>query len=113
MLIAADYPFLDILWTMLIFFLWVSWFWLLIVVIGDVFRRHDIGGGKKTLWLIVLLFLPFLGVFAYLISNSEGMAKRSEERAMRYYYGPPPNYPETDLPPSPGVGGAATQTDRT
>jgi len=111
MLIAADYPFLDILWTMLIFFLWVSWFWLLIVVIGDVFRRHDIGGGKKTLWLIALLFLPFLGVFAYLIANSEGMAKRSEERAMRYY-GPPPRYPDTDIPPA-GTGGAAPQTDRT
>ena len=48
-LFAADYPFLEVLWTMLIFFLWVMWFWLLIVIIGDVFRRHDIGGGKKTI----------------------------------------------------------------
>jgi hypothetical protein len=111
MLVAADYPFLDILWTMLIFFLWVSWFWLLIVVIGDVFRRRDIGGGKKTLWLIALLFLPFLGVFLYLIANSDGMAMRAEERAMRQY-GPPPTYPDTEMR-SPGAGGAATQTDRT
>jgi hypothetical protein len=111
MLIAADYPFLDILWTMLIFFLWVSWFWLLIVVIGDVFRRHDASGGKKVLWLIALLFLPFIGVFAYLAANSEGMAKRAEERAMMQY-GPPPSYPDTDIRTS-GTGGAPTHTDRT
>jgi|SRR5918995_287544 hypothetical protein len=111
MLIAADYPLLDIFWTMLIFFLWVSWFWLLIVVIGDVFRRRDVGGGNKVLWLIVLLFLPFVGVFAYLIVNSDGMAQRAEERAMRRYE-PPPTYLDADLPSS-GTGGAAAQTDRT
>ena len=77
MILAADYPFLDVLWTMLIFFLWVSWFMLLFHAIGDVFRRRDIGGGSKTLWLIFILFLPFLGVFAYLIANSEGIAQRN------------------------------------
>jgi hypothetical protein len=111
MLFAADYPLLDIFWTMLIFFLWVSWFWLLIVVIGDVFRRRDVGGGKKVLWLIVLLFLPFIGVFAYLIANSDGMAMRAEERAMRRYE-PPPSYLDADLP-SQGGGGARAQPDRT
>jgi hypothetical protein len=79
--LGADYPFLDILWTMLIIFAWVIWFWLLIIVIGDVFRRHDIGGLKKTIWLIFIIFLPFIGVFAYLIANSDGMAQRSAERA--------------------------------
>jgi Phospholipase_D-nuclease N-terminal/Short C-terminal domain len=79
---AADYPFLEVLWTMLVFFAWVMWFWLLIVIIGDLFRRHDIGGGKKTIWLIFLLFLPFLGVFAYVIANSKSMAERNRERAM-------------------------------
>ena len=78
---AADYPFLDVLWTMLIFFAWVMWFWLLIVIIGDLFRRRDIGGGKKTVWLIFVLFLPFLGVFAYVIANSHSMAERNEARA--------------------------------
>jgi hypothetical protein len=80
-LFAADYPFLDVLWTMLIFFLWVMWFWLLIVIIGDVFRRRDIGGGKKTIWLIFILFVPFIGVLAYVLSNSDGMAERNMERA--------------------------------
>ena len=79
--LAADYPFLDVLWTMLVIFAWVIWFWLLIVVFGDVFRRHDIGGGKKVVWFIFVIFLPFIGVFAYLIANSDGMAQRNAERA--------------------------------
>jgi hypothetical protein len=53
--LAADYPFLDVVWTMFIFFAWVIWFWLLITVFADVFRRHDIGGGAKTLWLIFVI----------------------------------------------------------
>ena len=82
-MIVADYPFFGILWSMLIFFLWVSWFWLLISIAGDVFRRHDIGGGKKAAWLLFMIFVPFLGVFTYLIANSEGMAIRAQERADR------------------------------
>ncbi len=80
MVLAADYPFLDVLWTMLVFFLWVGWFMLLFHVIGDVFRRRDASGWNKTLWLIVLLFVPFLGVFAYLIANSDDMARRQAEQ---------------------------------
>ena len=76
-MLAADYPFLDILWTMLIFFAWVIWFWLLITVFADLFRRHDIGGGMKTLWIIFVILLPFLGVFIYLISQGKSMAERS------------------------------------
>ena len=78
-IIAADYPFLDVLWTMIIFFLWVSWFWLLISVASDIFRRRDIGGGSKALWLIVMLFVPFLGVLVYLIAQSKGMAERRQK----------------------------------
>jgi hypothetical protein len=78
---AADYPFLDILWTMVIFFAWVIWFWLLITVFADLFRRRDIGGGKKVVWTIFVIFLPFLGVFAYLLANGDGMAERNAERA--------------------------------
>ena len=79
-MLAADYPFLDVLWTMIIFFLWVSWFWLLISVASDIFRRRDIGGGSKALWLIVMLFVPFLGVLVYLVANHEGIAQRNLER---------------------------------
>ena len=76
-MLAADYPFLDILWTMLIFFAWIIWFWLLITVFSDIFRRHDIGGGGKTLWIIFTILTPFLGVFIYLISQGKGMAERN------------------------------------
>jgi hypothetical protein len=80
-ILAADYPFLDVFWTMLIFVAWVAWFMLLFRIIGDVFTRHDIGGGGKALWLIFVIFLPFLGVFVYLIANNDGMTKRAMDRA--------------------------------
>lgn len=80
-MLLADYPFLGVLWSMLVFFLWISWFVLLFHVIGDVFRRRDASGAKKTLWLIFLLFVPFVGVFAYLIVNSDDIAKRNLEAA--------------------------------
>jgi len=80
MVLAANYPFLDVFWTRFIFFVWVSWFMLLFHVLGDVFRRRDISGWSKTLWLIVLLFVPFLGVFIYLIANSDEMAQRNAEQ---------------------------------
>ncbi len=79
--LAYDYPFLDVLWTMLIFFCWVIWFWLLITVFADIFRRHDTSGFAKVLWVIFVIVLPFLGVFIYLIANSKGMAERSVDRA--------------------------------
>ena len=81
MLLAADYPFLDIFWSMLIFFLWIAWFMLLFHVIGDVIRRRDATGPKKAAWLIFMLFIPFLGVLVYLIANSDDMARRSIEQA--------------------------------
>jgi hypothetical protein len=68
---------------LLIIFAWVIWFWILIRVLMDVFRRRDIGGGKKTLWIIVLVFLPFIGVFAYLIVNGHHMATRDVEAAQQ------------------------------
>jgi hypothetical protein len=80
MVLAADYPFLDVLWTLIVFFLWISWLMLLFHVIGDVFRRRDASGGKKALWLIFLVFVPFLGVFAYLIADGDDMAQRNVEQ---------------------------------
>lgn len=84
-MIVADYPFFGILWSMMIFFVWISWFWLLVSIGGDLFRRHDVGGGKKAMWLLFMIFVPFLGVLSYLVSNSEGMALRAQERAERKY----------------------------
>jgi hypothetical protein len=76
-MLAASYPFLDVVWTMIIFFAWVIWFWLLITVFADLFRRKDIGGGSKVLWVIFVIILPFLGVFIYLIAEHQGMADRN------------------------------------
>jgi hypothetical protein len=81
MVIAADYPFLNILWTMIIFFAWVIWIWMMITILGDVFRRRDLSGWGKAGWSIFLIVLPFLGVFVYLIANHDGMAQRTAERA--------------------------------
>ena len=66
---------------MLIFFGWVIWFWLLITVFSDLFRRHDLGGGAKVLWCIFVIILPFLGVFIYLLIEHQGMADRSMKQA--------------------------------
>jgi hypothetical protein len=81
MVLAADYPFLDVFWTMIIFFLWVAWISVLVTIVLDLFRRHDTSGWIKALWLICLIFLPFLGVLAYLIVNGDSMGKRNIERA--------------------------------
>ena len=76
MVIAADYPFLDVLWTMIIFFAWVIWIWMMITILADVFRRRDIGGWSKAAWTVFLIVLPFLGALIYLIAQHEGMAER-------------------------------------
>ena len=76
MFLAADYPFLDILWTMLVFFAWVIWFWLLITVFSDLFSRRDISGWGKAGWIVLVVLLPYLGVFIYLIAQSSHMAER-------------------------------------
>jgi hypothetical protein len=81
MIVLADYPFLDVMWTMLVFFLWIAWFWMLFGVWGDIFRRRDISGLGKTGWFIFTLVLPFLGVFIYLVSQNDGMNQRNHERA--------------------------------
>jgi hypothetical protein len=79
--IAADYPFLDVLWTMIIFFCWVIWIWIVITVFIDVFRRDDIGGWHKAAWVVFVIVLPFLGVLVYLIAQHDGMRERSVKQA--------------------------------
>ena len=78
MSLLSDYPpFVSVLWTMAVFFAWIIWFWLLITIFSDLFRRHDLGGGAKVLWMIFVIVLPYLGVFVYLIANHDGMAERN------------------------------------
>jgi hypothetical protein len=76
-----DWSFLDVFWAICIFFAWVFFFWLLITVFSDLFRRHDLGGGTKTLWVLFVILLPFLGVFFYLITQGQGMGERARSQA--------------------------------
>ena len=83
MLTAGNFSFGNFLLDVLAIFVFVLWFWLLITVIGDLFRRHDISGWGKAIWVIVLILFPYLGVFIYLISQSRGMAERNIQRAQQ------------------------------
>ena len=79
MVIAADYPFLNILWSMIIFFVWVVWIWMMVIILTDVFRRRDLSGWGKAGWTVFLIVLPFLGAFVYLIAEGKNMADRRAE----------------------------------
>jgi hypothetical protein len=81
MVFAADYPFLDVLWTIIIFFAWVVYIWMIVAIFGDVFRRRDIGGWRKAAWCVFMIVVPFIGVLAYLIAQHDGMAQRSLDQA--------------------------------
>ncbi len=82
MLIAeADFPFLEVLWAMILFFAWVAWIWIAITCFADIFRRHDIGGGQKALWVVFIIVVPFLGVLVYLIAQHDGLRERSVKQA--------------------------------
>jgi len=107
LLLAADYPFLDVIWTMFIFFLWILWFWLLFTVFADIFRRHDISGLGKTGWVLFCILLPFLGVFIYLISQGQHMAERnvSQVRAQQAKM-------DEYVRETAGSGGAAAEIER-
>ncbi len=76
-MLATSYPLLEVFWTMLIFFAFFIWIWLLITVFMDIFRRQDIGGWGKTGWIIFVIILPYLGVFVYLIAEHKGMTERA------------------------------------
>ena len=82
MLFASyQYPILDFFLTMLYFFLFIIWIWLLIMVFMDIFRSHDMGGVAKALWVIFIIILPFLGVFVYLIARGGKMHERAAQEA--------------------------------
>src|SRR6516165_7902810 len=82
-MLAYSYPLLDLFWTMLWFFLFFVWIWLLVIVFTDIFRSHDMGGFAKALWVIFVVILPFLGVLIYLIARGKGMQERAMHRAAR------------------------------
>ena len=77
--IAADYPFLNILWSMLIFMGFIMWIWIAIMCFMDIFRRHDIGGFAKAIWIVFIIFIPLLGVLFYLIAYHNGIAERNQK----------------------------------
>ena len=93
MLFSGGFTFSNFLADVLSIFIFVLWFWLLITVFSDLFRRHDISGWAKTIWVIVLIILPFLGIFTYLITEHRGWAERQRQRAqqaredMRHFIG--------------------------
>jgi hypothetical protein len=76
-MVAYTYPLLSLFWTMLLFFGFVVWIWLLVVVFGDIFRSHDIGGFAKALWVLLVIFLPLIGVLIYLIARGGKMQERA------------------------------------
>ncbi len=80
---SSSYPLLNLFWTMLFFFLWVTWLFAVITVFLDIFRSHDLSGGAKALWFLFVLFIPLLGVVVYLVARGSGMHDRLERRSER------------------------------
>ena len=80
-MLAYDFPLLSMFWTLMWWFLWVAWILLVIRVIADIFRSHDMGGGGKALWTLFVVIIPWLGVLAYLIARGGSMQTRDVERA--------------------------------
>ncbi|MFJ9691726.1 SHOCT domain-containing protein [Kitasatospora sp. NPDC101183] len=81
--LAADYPLLNIFWTMLELFLWILWIFLLFKIITDIFRSHDLSGWGKAGWLVLVILLPLIGVIAYLIARGDSMHKRDLSQAQQ------------------------------
>ncbi|WP_413760244.1 SHOCT domain-containing protein [Streptomyces sp. MMBL 11-3] len=81
MYLAYDYPLMSVFWSMLIFFLWIMWFVLLFRIVVDIFRDDDMSGWGKAGWLVFVVFLPFLGVFVYVIARGKNMGHREVAQA--------------------------------
>ena len=105
--VATSYPFLDILWDILIIFAWVIFIWIAITVLIDVFRRHDISGWGKAAWVVFVVILPWIGVLAYLIFNHSGMTERrtNEARAAQTQF-------DEYVRQTAGGGGAASEIEK-
>jgi hypothetical protein len=92
----SSYPLLNLFWTMLFFFMWVIWIWILIAVFIDIFRSHDLSGGAKALWFLFVLFIPLIGVLVYFIARGGEMHERQAQRrdqAFQSFYQQPAGSP--------------------
>lgn len=103
----TTHPFLNVLWTCFVIFIWIAWFWLLIAIITDLFRRHDMAGFAKAMWVIFIVFLPLFGALIYLISNGGSMGERNVAAARA-------QQAETDeyIRQTAGSGGSAAEIER-
>src|SRR3954447_11932456 len=84
MVLATEWGVGQVLWSMVWFFMFFLWIWLLITVFGDIFRSHDLGGGAKALWILFVVFLPYLGVFVYLIARGSKMQEHAVQSAQAH-----------------------------
>ncbi|MEU3482879.1 SHOCT domain-containing protein [Streptomyces sp. NPDC033754] len=105
-----DYPLLDLFWTMLWFFLWIMWLFLLFKIITDIFRDHELSGWGKAGWLILCLVLPFIGVLVYVIARGTGMTQRETAHA-KEAEAAFQDYIRTSAAGSPGASGAGGGAD--
>jgi predicted membrane channel-forming protein YqfA (hemolysin III family) len=78
---ASSYPFLNVLWDILIIFAWILFIWIAIIAFTDIFRRRDISGWAKAAWVVLIVIVPWIGVLIYLIANHDGMAERGEKQS--------------------------------
>jgi ABC-type multidrug transport system fused ATPase/permease subunit len=83
LLADSSYPLLNVFWSMLYFFLWIIWIWILIMVFIDIFRSHDLGGFAKALWFLFVLFIPLIGVLVYLIARGGKMHEHAVRQAQQ------------------------------
>ncbi len=107
MVIATSYPFLNVLWDILIIAAWVIFIWMAITVLIDVFRRQDVSGWAKAAWVVFIVIIPWIGVLAYLIFNHAGMAERStkENQAVQAQF-------DDYVRKTAGTGGAASEIEK-
>jgi hypothetical protein len=106
-MLAYDYPILGLFWTMMIFFLWVAWLFLLFRCFGDIFRNHEMRGVSKAIWSIFVLFVPFLGVLIYVLAHGDAMGRRDAEAAQAHEQAFQSYVRETA-----GSGGTATELSK-
>ena len=83
MLFDGGFTFANFVASLFSIFIFVLWLWLLMTVFGDLFRRHDVSGVAKVAWVVLLIVLPYIGIFAYLLTQGGGMAERNREQAER------------------------------